>query len=77
MEEKTKVLLLFKPQFQVWKEVINKKWVVKDKKIIESKLNDFLVFARESWLKVLKVEKSKIFWENWNEEVFILAEKRS
>jgi len=77
MEEKTKVLLLFKPQFQVWKEFINKKWVVKDKKIIENKLNDFLVFARESWLKVLKVEKSKIFWENWNEEVFILAEKRS
>ena len=62
---------------KVWKEFINKKWVVKDKKIIENKLNDFLVFARESWLKVLKVEKSKIFWENWNEEVFILAEKRS
>lgn len=75
MEKKTKTLLLFKPQFQVWKQFINKKWVVKDQKISEKKLNDFLDFCRKNWLKILKVEKSKITWENWNEEIFILTEK--
>ena len=71
MWEKTKTLLLFKPQFQVWKEFINKKWVVKDEKILEKKLNEFLAFAREKWLKIISVEKSKLPWENWNQEIFI------
>lgn len=76
MSEKTKALLLFKPQFQVWKWFIDKKWVVKDKKIIENKLNEFLEFCRKNWLQILKIEKSKLAWENWNQEIFILLQKR-
>lgn len=76
MSGKTKVLLLFKPQFQVWKWFIDKKWVVKDKKIIEKKLSEFLEFCWEKWLQILKVEKSKLAWENWNQEIFILLQKR-
>lgn len=76
MQENTKTLLLFKPQFQVWKEFINKKWVVKDEKISEKKLNELLDFCRKNWLKILKVEKSKLEWENWNKEIFILIHKK-
>lgn len=76
MEKETKTLLLFKPQFQVWKEFINKKWVVKDEKITEKKLKEFLDFCKNFWLKILKVEKSKLEWENWNQEIFILTEKK-
>ena len=76
MSEKTKALLLFKPQFQVWKWFIDKKWVVKDKKIIEKKLSEFLKFCWEKWLQILKVENSKLAWENWNQEIFILLQKR-
>ena len=76
MSDKTKVLLLFKPQFQVWKWFIDKKWVVKDKKIIEKKLSEFLKFCWEKWLQILKVENSKLAWENWNQEIFILLQKR-
>lgn len=76
MEEETKTLLLFKPQFQVWKEFLNKKWVVNDKKIIEKKLNEFLDFCRKNFLKILKVENSKLEWENGNQEIFILVEKK-
>lgn len=76
MNDKTKTLLLFKPQFQVWKEFLNKKWVVSNEKIIEKKLNEFLDFCRKNFLKILKVEKSKLEWENWNKEIFILIEKK-
>lgn len=76
MSDKTKVLLLFKPQFQVWKWFIDKKWVVKDKNIIEKKLDEFLKFCWEKWLQILKVENSKLAWENWNQEIFILLQKR-
>lgn len=76
MWENTKTLLLFKPQFQVWKEFISKKWVVKDEKITEKKLNEFLEFCRKNWLKILKVEKSKLDWEKGNKEIFILVEKK-
>lgn len=76
MNENTISLLLFKPQFEVWKNHINKKWVVTDEKISEKKLNDFLQICRDKWLKILKVEKSKLEWENGNKEVFIMVRKR-
>lgn len=76
MNENTISLILFKPQFEVWKNHINKKWVVIDEKISERKLNDFLQICRDKWLKILKVEKSKLEWENGNKEVFIMVRKR-
>ncbi|RKW22840.1 TlyA family RNA methyltransferase [Candidatus Gracilibacteria bacterium] len=76
MSGKTKVLLLFKPQFQVGKGFIDKKGVVKDKNIIEKKLGEFLKFCGEKGLQILKVENSKLAGENGNQEIFILLQKR-
>ncbi|ATU05064.1 hypothetical protein BKN14_01250 [Candidatus Gracilibacteria bacterium HOT-871] len=76
MSDKTKVLLLFKPQFQVGKGFIDKKGVVKDKNIIEKKLGEFLKFCGEKGLQILKVENSKLAGENGNQEIFILLQKR-
>jgi len=76
MNNNTISLLLFKPQFEVWKKHIWKKWVVLDEKIIDKKLNDFLQVCRELWLQILKVEKSKLEWENGNKEIFIMLKKK-
>lgn len=76
MSDKIIVLLLFKPQFEVWSKYINKKWVVKNDKVSEKKLNDFLQICRDNWLQILKVEESKLHWENWNKEVVIKLKKK-
>ena len=76
MNNTTISLLLFKPQFEVWKKNIWKKWVVIDEKIIDKKLNDFLQVCRELWLQILKVEKSRLEWENGNKEIFIMLKKK-
>ena len=76
MNTDTISILLFKPQFEVWKKNIWKKWVVLDEKIITKKLNDFLQICRDKWLQILKVEKSKLEWENGNKEIFIMLKKK-
>lgn len=76
MNNSTISLLLFKPQFEVWKQFINKKWVVIDKKISDKKLNDFLQICRDNWLQIIKVSKSKLEWENGNKEIFIMIKKK-
>lgn len=76
MNNSTISLLLFKPQFEVWKQFINKKWVVIDKKISNKKLNNFLQICRDNWLQILKVSKSKLEWENGNKEIFIMIKKK-
>lgn len=76
MNNSTISLLLFKPQFEVWKQFINKKWVVIDEKISDKKLNDFLQICRDNWLQIIKVSKSKLEWENGNKEIFIMIKKK-
>ena len=76
MNNTTISLLLFKPQFEVWKKHIWKKWVVIDEKIIDKKLNNFLQVCRELELQIHKVEKSKLEWENGNKEIFIMLKKK-
>ncbi len=76
MNNKTICILLFKPQFEVWSRYVNKKWVVINQKIIDEKLNQFLQKCRDSWVNILKVEKSKMEWENWNKEIFIELQKK-
>lgn len=76
MNNSTISLLLFKPQFEVWKQFINKKWVVIDEKISNKKLNNFLQICRDNWLQILKVSKSKLEWENGNKEIFIMMKKK-
>lgn len=76
MNQSTIAIILFKPQFEVWSKFINKKWVVINQKIIDDKLNEFLQKCRDSWTNILKVEKSKLEWENWNKEIFIELQKK-
>ncbi len=77
MNNDTVSILLFKPQFEVWRQCINKKWVVKDKKKIEKRFKEFLDNLRLKWLKILKVEDSKLDWENWNKEIVVKVRKNS
>jgi len=70
-------LILFKPQFEVWSKYINKKWVVKDWKISEKKLTNFLDSCKMKWLDIIRVEKSKLEWENWNQEIIIQIKKNN
>lgn len=74
--EKTIVLLLFKPQFEVWQKYINKKWVVTSVKMIESRMEDFLQLCKNKNLLVKKISESKLKWENWNKEIFIMITKK-
>lgn len=72
----TQALLLFKPQFEVGKNHITRKWVVKDEKFSIRELNNFLDICRAKWLKILRVEKSQMKWESGNQEIFIQLEKK-
>lgn len=69
---KDKIILLFKPQFEVGKEVKrNKKGVVQDKEKIKEALQNNLDLLKQNNLKILCVKKSKIKGKEGNEEFFI------
>ena len=70
--ENTTFILLFKPQFEVGPGQTTKQWVVKNPKIVDEKLNDLKEFLNNEWIKDLKVFPSKITWEKWNQEYFIV-----
>jgi len=69
---KTRIILLFKPQYEVWKENLTKFWTPINQKIIDEKLNNFCLILSQKWVKIEKVILSKLTWENWNKEYFIL-----
>ena len=75
MEDNTKTILLFKPQFEVWNENITKLWVVKDEKITQEKLSNFLLHLQKKSVKISLISDSKLKWENGNSEIFILIWK--
>ena len=74
--ENTLCYLLFKPQFEVWQNHITRKWVVKDERYTIRELNNVLDICRAKWLQIIAVEKSKMKWESWNEEIFIQLKKK-
>lgn len=76
ISDSTRAYLLFKPQFEVGKNHLNKKWVVKNEKYTIRELNNFLDICRANWLKIINVQKSHMKWENWNEEIFIELVKK-
>lgn len=76
ISDNTIAYLLFKPQFEVGKNRVNNKWVVKDEKFTIRELNNFLDICRAKWLQVLRVENSTMKWENGNQEIFIEARKK-
>ena len=75
MEEHTKTILLFKPQFEVGKENLTKLWVPKDEKIVEEKMSNFCLILQKKWVKIPLIKNSVLTWENGNKEIFILIEK--
>jgi 23S rRNA (cytidine1920-2'-O)/16S rRNA (cytidine1409-2'-O)-methyltransferase len=72
MDIHTMVILLFKPQFEVWGENLTKQWVPKNQKIIDEKLNNFLLILRKKWVQIDLVCQSKLAGEKGNNEFFIL-----
>jgi 23S rRNA (cytidine1920-2'-O)/16S rRNA (cytidine1409-2'-O)-methyltransferase len=60
MKENTKLILLFKPQFEVGKQYLKKTGVPKDEKIIKKTLDDFCKFLREIGLKIHDVTESTL-----------------
>lgn len=75
-QEKTKILLLFKPQYEVGNQNLTKWWVPKDEKISINRLNKFLEDLRKSNFKINLVKKSILLWESWNQEYFIYCNKK-
>ncbi|PAF52766.1 TlyA family RNA methyltransferase [Helicobacter sp. 13S00477-4] len=69
-------ILLFKPQFEVGRDVKrNKKGVIFDKLAIKTRLDNFLNELENKKLKVFDVKKSVLKGKEGNEEFFIYAKK--
>lgn len=75
MNSRTKTILLFKPQFEVGSEYLNKLGVPKNNEIIQTKLQNFFLILEKKSVKVNLVCESSLFWENWNREIFIFIGK--
>lgn len=71
-----KIILLFKPQFEVGREVKrNKKGVVQDKIAIQKALESMLGLLGKNGLKILKCMESEITGKEGNVEFFIACQK--
>ncbi|MBX7489937.1 TlyA family RNA methyltransferase [Helicobacter sp. Faydin-H64] len=71
-----KVILLFKPQFEVGREVKrNKKGVVQDKLAIQKALGNMLKLLEHSGFGILKCAESEIAGKEGNVEFFIACQK--
>lgn len=71
-------ILLFKPQFEVGREIKrNKKGVILDKKATQKRLDEFIKELQGVNLKVFCVQKSILKGKEGNEEFFIYAKKFS
>lgn len=75
MNDATKAILLFKPQFEVWGQNITKRWVVKNEKIIQEVFDNFALQLQKKWVKIVLKKESFLPWENGNREIFILIIK--
>lgn len=68
----TKIILLFKPQFEVGKINLRKTWVPKNEKVIIEALDKFKKICKEKGLKITKISESKLPGEAGNKEYLIL-----
>lgn len=73
--KQTNIILLFKPQFEVWKENLTKKWTPKKLKIVNKRLNEFTNQLKKIWFNIITVSKSTLPWEAWNNEYLIYCKK--
>ncbi len=76
MSSDSRLIMLFKPQFEVGNSNLNKRtWVPKNQKIITIALNSFKCLCKEKGLEIIKISESSLPGESWNIEYFILASK--
>lgn len=73
---KGECILLFKPQFEVGKNVKrDKKGVIQDSKAVQKTLDEFVEWIKGFGVQILCVEKSQIKGKSGNEEYFIYWKK--
>lgn len=73
---KAEAILLFKPQFEVGKNVKrNKKGVILDLKEVQRALSEFEELLKNMGFKICAIEKSVLKGKNGNEEFFIYIQK--
>jgi 23S rRNA (cytidine1920-2'-O)/16S rRNA (cytidine1409-2'-O)-methyltransferase len=67
-DDHTNIYMLYKPQFEVWKENLRKTGVPKDDTVIQKRLSEFMDFLRISWYEMRKISKSRVIGEAGNQE---------
>lgn len=67
----TQLIILFKPQFEVWRINLTKTGVPKNEKVIIQALDNFKKNCKEKDLKIQKIVESGLKWEAGNKEYLI------
>lgn len=75
-DTETKIILLYKPQFEVGKENLRKTGVPKDVKIIDKYLLQWEQVLYDNNCEILRKEKSSLIGEAGNQEWIYFLEKR-
>lgn len=71
----TKIILLYKPQFEVGRDQLRKTGVPKDLKIVEQKMREFEKILTSKNIKILTKEKSILIGEAGNQEWIYMIQK--
>ncbi|RDU69480.1 TlyA family RNA methyltransferase [Helicobacter cholecystus] len=73
---KDECILLFKPQFEVGKQIKrNKRGVIKEREAVQNALDAFVKWIKDFKVQVLCVQKSQVKGKSGNEEYFIYWKK--
>ncbi len=71
LNQKGDMLLLFKPQFEVGKEFLNKKGIVKQRTIVEEVLNEYVAYFKQLKYESITVIPCRLKGKQGNQEYFI------
>ncbi len=71
----TKMILLYKPQFEIGKSNLRKTGVPKDMKVVESKMIEFEELLVLRNIVIIKKEKSSLIGEAGNQEWIYMLQK--
>lgn len=74
-DSNTRIILLYKPQFEVWRENLRKTGIPKDSKIVEQKMREFDNFLASKNIEILVREKSTLVGEAGNQEWVYMVKK--
>ncbi len=72
LKENGELLLLFKPQFEAGRGVVNKNGVIEDNEVRETLLKDFIRWLKRHSFQVKRYEQSMVEGKKGNVEYFIL-----